>query len=215
MLRVNPANFLNLLSFSFEISNIPQTPLNNREIELHETINDIIQNAIDDVSFAIQTDTTLEFENFWSSKLLDAEFVAVEELEELEENSEDEEEDSCTEQEIINNSYKRKAVDYWKSGKKGRYSLSTVQHRFKKVKSLPQLYRWELSLQKGGTHREKLLHISQYVFEKYKDAGDNNKIIHDLDLRWALEAKEEINLPHFKAGPTWILNFKRKHGIVS
>jgi len=33
--------------------------------------------------------------------------------------------------------------------------------------------------------------------------------------RWALEAKEEINFLHFKAGATWILNFKRKHGIVS
>lgn len=117
---------------------------------------------------------------------------------------------------FINNNYKRKAVDYWKSEKKGHYSLSTVQHRFKKVKSLLQLYRWELFLQKDGTHREKLLHIFQYVFENFKDAGDNNKIIHDLDLRrWALEAKEEINLPHFKAGATWILNFKRKHGIVS
>jgi len=33
--------------------------------------------------------------------------------------------------------------------------------------------------------------------------------------RWALEAKEEINFLHFKAGATWILNFQRKHGIVS
>lgn len=96
MLRVNPVNVLNLLIFSFEISNIPQTPVNNRKIELHETIKDI-QNAIDNASFAMQSDTTLEFGNFWSSKLLDAELV--EELEELEENSEDEEEDSCTEQE--------------------------------------------------------------------------------------------------------------------
>jgi len=128
------------------------------------------------------------------------------------------EEDSCTseENEIINNNYKRKAVEFWKSGKKARYSLSTVQHRFKKVKSLPQLYQWELSLQKGGTHREKLLYISEYVLEKFRNANDENKIIHDLDLRrWALEAKEEINFLHFKAGATWILNFKRKHGIVS
>jgi len=61
-----------------------------------------------------------------------------------------------------NNDYKRKAVEIWKSGKKAHYSLSTVQHRFKKVKFLPQLYQWKLSLQKGGTHREKLLYISEY-----------------------------------------------------
>lgn len=86
---------------------------------------------------ALQTDTTLEFEDYWSSKLPEVEFVEADEIEEFEEN-EDEEEDSCTE-EIINNDYKRRAVEYWKSGKKGHYALSTVQHRFKKVKSLPHI----------------------------------------------------------------------------
>jgi len=81
---------------------------------------------------------------------------------------------------------------------------------------LPQLYQWELSLQKGDTNREKLLYISKYVLEKFRNSNDENKIIHDLDLRrWALEAEEEINFFHFKAGATRILNFKRKHGIVS
>jgi len=108
----------------------------------------------------------------------------------------------------------KRAVEFWKSGKKRLYALSTVQHRFKKVKSLMQLYRWELSVQKGGTHREKLLYMSEYVLKKFEDANERNNIIHDLDLRWALEAKEEINLLNFKAG-TWILNFKRKYGIVS
>lgn len=52
--------------------------------------------------------------------------------------------------------------------------------------------------------------------KKFKDANDKNRIIHDLNLRrWALKTKEEINLPHFKAGATWTLNFKRKHEIVS
>ncbi|XP_071575586.1 uncharacterized protein [Temnothorax nylanderi] len=216
MLRVNPANVLNMLMVLFQISNIPQTPTNDKEIELHNTIKNIIQNSMDDMSFAMQTDTTLEFENYWD--LYEAEFVAADEIEEVEELDEDEGEDSCTseEYEIVNNNYKRRAVEFWKSGKKGRYSLSSVQHRFKKVKSLPQLYKWELSLQRGGTHREKLLYISEYVLNKFKDANDKNSIMHDIDLRrWALEAKEEINLPHFKAGATWILNFKRKHGIVS
>jgi len=111
---------------------------------------------------------------------------------------------------------KRKAVEFWKSGKKARYSLlSTLQHRFKKIKSLPQLYQ-ENFLQKSGTHREKLLYISEYILEKFRNANDENRIIHDLDLwRWALEANEKINFLHFKAEATWILNFKRKHGIVS
>lgn len=96
------------------------------------------------------------------------------------------------ENEIINDDYKRRVVEFWKSGKRGRHSLSSVQHRFRKVKSLPQLYKWELHLQKSGTLREKLLFISKYVFEKFKDANEKNKIVHDLDLRrWALEAKQK------------------------
>jgi len=79
---------------------------------------------------------------------------------------------------------------------------------------LPQLYQWELSLQKDGAHRERLLYICEYVLEKFRNANDENKIIRDL-RRWALETKEEINFLYFKAGyKTWI-NFKRKHGIVS
>jgi len=41
---------------------------------------------------------------------------------------EEEEEDSCSseENEIINNDYKRKAVEFWTREKKVRYFLSTV-----------------------------------------------------------------------------------------
>jgi len=138
MLHINSANVLNMLIVLFQISNIPQTPINEKEIELHNTIKDIIKNSMNDV-FTMQTSTTLEFENYWDLNLSEAEFVA-DEIEELEKN-ENEEEDSCTseENEVINNNYKRKVVEFWKSGKKARYSLSTVQHRFKKVKSLTAL----------------------------------------------------------------------------
>ena len=78
MLRVNPANVLNMLMVSFQISNIPQTPTNDKEIELHDTIKNIIKNSMDDISFAMQTDTTLEFENYWD--LYEAEFVAADEI---------------------------------------------------------------------------------------------------------------------------------------
>jgi len=34
-----------------------------------------------------------------------------------------------------------------------------VQHRFKKIKSLLQLYQWELSVQKGGTQRKIIIYF--------------------------------------------------------
>lgn len=219
MLQVNPANILNMLIICFQISNIPRTPVNYKEIELRDMIKDIIQTSMDDTSFEIQTDTTLEFENYWESNL-SAEFVEDVDIETLEEDDEDDDEaeGSCIseEREIVTDGYKRRAVEYWKSGKKGRYSFVTVKNQFKKVKSLRQLYRWEHYIEKGGTHREKMLYISEYVLKNFKEANDEKRIIHDVDLRrWALEAKSQINFPPFKAGATWILNFKRKHGIVS
>ena len=66
-----------MLIVSFQISNIPQTIVNNREIELHDTIKSIIKNAMDDTLFVMQIDITLEFENYWNSLLPEAEVVAT------------------------------------------------------------------------------------------------------------------------------------------
>lgn len=165
MLHINVANVLNILITLFQITHIPLTPINEREIQLRDVIKDVITNAVNDVSFDVHTDTTLEFQNFWEMDLLDTEFVTDEELEESNDDDDyrSDSEDSCTpEHEIVNNNYKRKVVEFWESGKKSHYSLSAVQNRFKKVKSLHQLYRWEHSLQKGGTRREKLIYISRF-----------------------------------------------------
>jgi len=218
MLQVNPANILNMLIIIFQISKIPETPVNDREIELRDMIKNIIQSSMNEMSLDIETDTTLEFENYWESEFLEADFIMNDEIEELEEDEDDDQtEDSCIseEREMIDDGYKR-TVEFWKSAKRGRHSFPAVKHKFKKLKSMRQLYRWEHYIQKGGTRREKMLHISEYVLQNFKEANDKKRIIHDIDLRrQALEAKAQIDLPSFRAGATWILNFKRKHGIVS
>jgi len=106
MVQINPANVLNMLIVLFQILNIPQTIINNREIELHDTIKSIIKNAMDDILFVMQIDTTLEFEN-WNS-FPETEIIADDEIEELEENDEDERKDDCTkENKIVNYDYKK------------------------------------------------------------------------------------------------------------
>jgi len=45
MLHINPANVLNMLIVLFQISNILQTLINEKEIELNDTIKDIIKNS--------------------------------------------------------------------------------------------------------------------------------------------------------------------------
>jgi len=140
---------------------LSQISINKREIKLHGTIKDVIKNSMNDVSFTMQTSTTLKFENYWDLNLFKAEFVAIDEIEELEENNKNEEEDSCTleENEFINNDYKRKAVKFWKSEKKAHYFLSTVQHRFKKVKSLPQLSMGTFSTKRWYSYRKTIINF--------------------------------------------------------
>ena len=86
--------------------------------------------------------------------------------------------------------YKIRAVEFWRSGSKDRKPLGSVQHQFRKVKSIQQLYRWEAALANGGTRREQLLSIVQYVLDKFQTAIDQDSLIHDIDIRrWALEGQ--------------------------
>jgi len=86
MLHINHSNVLNTLIVSFQVSNIPQTSINEKEIELHDTIKDIIKNSMNDVSFIMRISTTLEFENYWDLNLFEAKFTAADEIKKLEEN---------------------------------------------------------------------------------------------------------------------------------
>lgn len=105
--------------------------------------------------------------------------------------------DHCTvDDEQVNFEYKQRAVEYWRSSKKKtNLKLETVQHRFKKVKSISQLRRWAHAVNKGGTYREKIARICQYTLDNFKAALDAGFIIHDRDIRrWALQVRKEIGL---------------------
>ena len=59
---------------------------------------------------------------------------------------------------------KKRAVEYWRSGKtKKNRSIESVKHRFKLVNSEWQLRRWASQINKGGTYKEKLYQISEFV----------------------------------------------------
>lgn len=120
--------------------------------------------------------------------------------------------------EIVDIDYKKRVIEFWRSGQKKRRNIESVKNRFKKVINVTQLYRWEAQVAEGGSRTDKLLYISQYVLEQFNSASDRNLSIHDLDLkRWALKAREVVHLPSqlFTASSKWIHNFKIQHGIVS
>jgi len=58
---------------------------------------------------------------------------------------------------------------------------------------LPQLYQWEVSLQKDGTHREKLSYISEYVWKNSEMLTTKTKLfIQNEIVLWALSIKNKI-----------------------
>ncbi|GJQ85873.1 GPRMAC2 [Trypoxylus dichotomus] len=102
--------------------------------------------------------TALEFQEL-------AEPHAAQFVEDTAEDEEDNYEDiACVPEEggsVIDLDYKTIAVDYWQSGKSNPRTLATVIQKFEKVKSLRQLRRWEESVNRGGTHTDKLRRLQK------------------------------------------------------
>lgn len=100
----------------------------------------------------------------------------------------------------ISSDYKRRAVEYWKSGKTKPRSLEGIKQKFRKVISIQQLRRWEEQISKGGSRLDKLKRISSYTLNRFNEALEKGIIIHDIDIaRWASRAQEEENAAGFKA----------------
>ena len=68
--------------------------------------------------------------------------------------------------------------------KKARRDLTNVQSKFRKVKSLNQLYwdKWETRVKKGRMQINSFF-ITEYVLQKFEEGYDRRSIIHDMNLR--------------------------------
>jgi hypothetical protein len=111
---------------------------------------------------------------------------------------------------------KRKAVEFWNSGKKKRLSLNTVSNHFRFITSVQQLYEFEKQVETQGSGNDKLKEIWTYTFQEFMSAKDKSLIIHDYDLkRWALYKRRENGLENFTASRDWLWRFKSQNRIVS
>ncbi len=113
---------------------------------------------------------------------------------------------------------REQAVQYWlNEGGKKRYSLATVQKRFRFVASERQLYEWKSQIEKRKippTLAKKTLYERLYV--QFFEARKNKYSINDSDLRdWALHIADEMGINDFQASANWILQFKKVHRIGS
>lgn len=211
---MNPRNVVTLLQKSFQGPQYDlESIITDEEKHFALYLENLIKNSID-TTFFVESYESLSFND--ASVYPDA--IMVEE--EFENNYEvlENENKKRKMNDDVDYDYKMKAVEYWCSGKKKRRSFETVQNRFKKVKNVQSLYKWEEQVKEGGTRTDKLLKISEYVLQQFKNASDKSVSVHDLDLkRWALESRAKVDLSRhlFTASTKWIHNFKIKHGIVS
>lgn len=172
MVRINPLNVLTLLTALFRDLQNPPSPQNNAEIDLANVLADIIVRSMNDPHFAVEEERTLDADT-WD----DAPFAHAVDILEDDEVPEEEFDDGddvaqcpeaspahgvCTDADM-DLTYKTDAVTYWKSGKTKKLSLAQVQHRFRKVKSKMQLYRWDRQISQGGDRYSKLQQIAQYT----------------------------------------------------
>ena len=196
MTPLNVANIINMLATTFQIASITQTPITSFEIEVHNEIHDILQKCQDVRSVSLfEHDYVLDFEDL--SEPHEAQVVEPITPAEKEEDSFEPEECIVDDEGgKVDFNYKRKAVEFWKAGKKASRPLTTVQNRFRKVKSIHQLYnRWEASIKKGGTNADKVVFITEYVLQKFEEARERRSIVYDMNLRsWALEAESQISI---------------------
>jgi hypothetical protein len=111
---------------------------------------------------------------------------------------------------------KKRAVDYWKSGKTKNLTLATVSKRFRFVYSIQQLKNFEKHIENYGSREEKIKDIWNYTFNEFLKAKNNYLTVHDNDLkRWAIKRNIEISLPYFTASHSWLWRFKTQNRIVS
>lgn len=113
---------------------------------------------------------------------------------------------------------KEEAVKYWlNEGGKKRLRVSTVQNRYRFVRSERELYRWKKEV--AGRRKSRLeiaTEINARLFEQFTDARRQSLSVSDTTLRdWALEIANAIGAKEFTASQSWISRFKRSHKIVA
>jgi hypothetical protein len=221
MVLINPLNVITLLTAIFSEYKFEQSSINEAEKSLANSLSVIIMDAMSDTMFETYEETSLDFSSYADTVVahgIDPSLMEIDDTIETDDDDDDFDDESglnisgstsswhCSEAEEIDPEYKKKAVEYWRSGKKGLRTFSSVQNRYPKLKSDRQLRRWAQQTESNKFRKWKLHQISEYVLQKFFDAREKKMIIHDSTLRlWGIEAARKVNLSEFQATTSWLL----------
>lgn len=214
-MNINPRNVLLILLQLFQHFQ-PMPPTNKNEKDLACIIKTIIEDHTNNIIFDAEEEDIVDFNGF-SSESSDIPADDFEfKIEQEDSYSVDETESDFAKTHIINLDYKKEVVAFWKSGKTKKLSFDTVKNKYKKLKTVRQLYRWANDVDQRGNRLDKLRVISEKTLEDFLKARKYKIAVHDIDLqRWALRHAYDIQLTNFNAGQHWLYNFKVKNNIVS
>ncbi|XP_023225647.1 uncharacterized protein LOC111626516 [Centruroides sculpturatus] len=219
-------NILNVAKLIFnDVSSrfFKETPITAEEIELKDRIVEVIESYVKSTPIFIKCDPDLEMIKQESDIEVGKEGnldlnESENEIESFEESSGEESPDyhipSPDGKQRMEVSFddKKRAVEYWLSGKKGRLHWRTVANTFRFVKSPRQLYRFKKQIDRRGSKEHKMRILWNYTLNKLKLAKEQNMNIGDTDLRkWALDKNLEVQLDTFKASRSWIQKLKRHY----
>ncbi|XP_076644191.1 uncharacterized protein LOC143353999 [Halictus rubicundus] len=191
-MKVNPTNVINILMETYNSNNNEETLTNGKEIELAHIIIDLIDRYREAGYMNFETQQRLIFDDLTDEP---TSFNVPEDKEDLESASISKPSSSSSPDESLEEmayvdidlEYKKKAVDYWKSGRKRPLHFQSVKNQYKKLKRQSDLYRWEEQINKGGCRYDKLKAIAHATLEKFIVARNNKILVHDIDLRrWAM-----------------------------
>ena len=191
------------------------------ELPASSSLTHIQENEIADQLFNV-------FESIWTSTSYNEENEITldhntmdNEIEECEEDLDYEAKDEETPVfESFSLSYMKRALDYYdainpKTGKRS-HTWRNVQNKFRRIKDQSYMSRFRDYIEKGGTKKQKVDSVDDYVYNNFERARDLLCAVHDIDLkRWAVRKARMMSLHGFVVSDHWILNFKHKHNICS
>lgn len=208
-------NILNVAKLIFnDISSrfFNETPVTAEEIELKDRIIEVIESYVKSTPVFFKCDPYLEMSKHESEIEFEEESPneSEDEIDSYEEMSGRSTPEYGKQRTEVSFDEKKRAVEYWESGKKGRLNWKTVANSFRFVKSSRQLYRFKKQIIQRGWKEHKKQIIWDFTLNKLKSAREQNITVNDSDVRrWALEKNSEVQLDTFKASKIWIQKIKR------
>jgi len=157
---MNPKNIIRLLQEAFDQPHDFESAVNDDERTFSFQLETLIKDSIND-AFFVETHETLIFED--QNDIQGPISIKDDDISDFEDETSSDLQLDSSKVDEVDDEYKQKVIEYWKSGKKRKVKFENVQSKFKRLKSKRQLYRWEAQLEKGGTRNEKLKKISEYA----------------------------------------------------